>query len=279
VTIEQSAHLDRAELDSAHIEDPPPVDDPGERAQDESTPIGEPIARVPKYYRLKRHLLDMTQTMPPGTPVPPERTLALDFDTSRTTVRQALAELVVEGRLERIQGKGTFVAKPKVAQALQLTSYTEDMRAQGLEPTSRLLEIGYVIADDDLADRLIIKPGARVLRIERLRMANGEPMAIETTHLSAKRFPGLRRHLAKYTSLYTALSTEYGVHLAEAEETIETALATPREAALLGTDTGLPMLLLSRHSKGDDGEPVEWVRSVSRGDRYKFLARLTRPAA
>src|SRR5438445_13633669 len=114
------------------------------------TPVGEPAARVPKYYRLKRHLLEMTETMPPGTPVPPERTLALDFDTSRTTVRQALAELVVEGRLERIQGKGTFVAKPKVAQALQLTSYTEDMRAQGLEPTSRLLEIGYVSADDDL---------------------------------------------------------------------------------------------------------------------------------
>jgi GntR family transcriptional regulator len=68
------------------------------------------------------------------------------------------------------------------------------------------------------------------------------------------------------------------VHLAQAEETIETALANPREAALLGTDTGLPMLLLSRHSLDEDGEPVEWVRSIYRGDRYKFLARLTRPA-
>ncbi|HET9170755.1 MAG TPA: GntR family transcriptional regulator [Actinospica sp.] len=239
---------------------------------------GEPVAREPKYYRLKRHLLAMTQSSPPGTPVPPERTLAEEFDTSRTTVRQALAELVVEGRLERIQGKGTFVAKPKVAQSLQLTSYTEDMRAQGLEPTSRQLDVKYVGADDDLAELLRIREGARVLRIERLRLANGEPMAIETTHLSAKRFPGLRRHLAKYTSLYSALSTEYGVHLAQAEETIETALATPREAALLGTDTGLPMLLLSRHSKDDNGEPIEWVRSVYRGDRYKFLARLTRPA-
>ncbi|MFM9662697.1 GntR family transcriptional regulator, partial [Streptomyces scabiei] len=82
-------------------------------------------ARVPKYYRLKKHLLDMTETQSPGTPVPPERTLAAEFDTSRTTVRQALQELVVEGRLERIQGKGTFVAKPKVSQSLQLTSYTE----------------------------------------------------------------------------------------------------------------------------------------------------------
>jgi GntR family transcriptional regulator len=237
----------------------------------------ERTARVPKYYRLKRHLLAMTQTLPAGTPVPPERTLATEFDTSRTTVRQALAELVVEGRLERIQGKGTFVAKPKVAQALQLTSYTEDMRAQGLEPTSRLLDVGYIVADDDLAERLDIKPGGRVLRIERLRMANGEPMAIETTHLSGRRFPGLRRHLVKYNSLYRALSEVFDVHLAEAEETIETALATPREAGLLGTDVGLPMLLLSRHSRDDSGEPVEWVRSVYRGDRYKFVARLRRP--
>jgi GntR family transcriptional regulator len=234
-------------------------------------------ARVPKYYRLKKHLLDMTETLPPGTPVPPERTLAAEFDTSRTTVRQALQELVVEGRLERIQGKGTFVAKPKVSQALQLTSYTEDMRAQGLEPTSQLLDIGYITADDRLAQLLDITAGGRVLRIERLRMANGEPMAIETTHLSAKRFPALRRSLVKYTSLYTALAEVYDVHLAEAEETIETSLATPREAGLLGTDVGLPMLMLSRHSLDRDGQPVEWVRSVYRGDRYKFVARLKRP--
>jgi GntR family transcriptional regulator len=234
-------------------------------------------ARVPKYYRLKRHLLQMTDTLPPGTPVPPERSLATEFDTSRTTVRQALQELVVEGRLERIQGKGTFVAKPKVSQALQLTSYTEDMRAQGLEPTSQLLEIGYVTADQRLSALLDIPEGGRVLRIERLRLASGEPMAIETTHLSQERFPALRRSLVRYASLYTALAEVYGVHLARAEETIETALASPREAGLLGTDVGLPMLMLSRHSRDTAGEPVEWVRSVYRGDRYKFVATLERP--
>jgi GntR family transcriptional regulator len=233
--------------------------------------------RIPKYYGLKRHLLEMTQTLPPGSPVPPERTLSVEFGTSRTTVRQALQELVVEGRLVRIQGKGTFVAKPKVAQALRLTSYTEDMRAQGLEPTSRLLEIGYMLADDVLSERLGIKPRARVLRIERLRLANGEPMALETTHLSAQRFTGLRRHLERSNSLYAVLSEKYGVTLLEAQETIETVPAPPREAHLLGTDVGLPLLLLSRHSLGEDGEPVEYVRAFYRGDRYKFVAHLQRP--
>ncbi|GAA1967859.1 GntR family transcriptional regulator [Kitasatospora viridis] len=245
----------------------------------QSATTGDPAAaRVPKYYGLKRHLLQLTETQPAGTPVPPERALAAQFDTSRTTVRQALQELVVEGRLERIQGKGTFVAKPKVAQALQLTSYTEDMRAQGLEPTSRLIEVGYVTADDRLAPLLDIKPGSRVLRIERLRLANGDPMAIEVAHLSAKRFPALRRNLVKHNSLYTALREVYGVVVAEAEETIETTLANPREAGLLGSDLGLPMLQLSRHSFDAEGAPVEWVRSIYRGDRYKFITRLQRPS-
>jgi GntR family transcriptional regulator len=233
--------------------------------------------RIPKYYGMKQYVLELTRTLPAGSPVPPERTLSVEFGASRTTVRQALQELVLEGRVVRIQGKGTFVAKPKLVQELRLTSYTEDMRAQGLEPTSTLLEIGYVLADEVLSERLAIKLRARVLRIERLRLANGEPMAIEATHLSAKRFPGLRRQLERSNSLYAALSEKYGVRLLDAEETIETVPAPPREAHLLGTDVGVPLLLLSRHSRSDDGQPIEYVRSLYRGDRYKFVAHLRRP--
>ncbi|MGV9875830.1 GntR family transcriptional regulator [Streptomyces cellulosae] len=233
--------------------------------------------RVPKYYRIKQRLLQMTDERVPGSPMPAERLLAVEFGTSRTTVRKALLELVSEGRLDRIQGKGTFVARPKVYRTLQLTSYTEDMRAQGLNPASRVLDIGYVAADEELAALLEVEPEDRVLRIERLRLAGGEPMAIEATHLSARRFPGLRRNLRRYTSLYTTLAEVYGVRPAEADETIETSPATPREAGLLTTDVGLPMLLLSRHSRDENGTPVEWVRSVYRGSRYKFTAVLTRP--
>jgi GntR family transcriptional regulator len=108
-------------------------------------------------------------------------------------------------------------------------------------------------------------------------MANGEPMAIEATHLSARRFPRLRQHLARIGSLYTALSEVYGVHLATAEQSIETVLAGPHEAAALQTDVGVPLLMLARHSFDDAGEPVEWVRSVYRGDRYRFVTWLHRP--
>ncbi|HSA50756.1 MAG TPA: GntR family transcriptional regulator [Yinghuangia sp.] len=241
-----------------------------QEAQLTANPVAESAAREPKYYRLKMHLLELTRTQPPGTPVPPERTLAGDFDISRSTVRQALGELVIEGRLERVQGRGTFVAKPKVAHRLRLGSYTEDVRAQGLEPASRILGAVRLTADVELAERLGITPGSRALRIERLRLADAEPVALETTHLAAGRFPGLDRALDRHMSLRAALREVYGVRLAETEEVVETALASPREASLLATDVGMPLLALSRHSFDADGTPVEWTRAVYRGDRCKF---------
>jgi GntR family transcriptional regulator len=239
---------------------------------------GRTPPREPKYFQLKRALVEeLMRTLPAGHAIPPERTLAEEFNTSRTTVLQALQELVAEGRLERHQGRGTFIAQPKVSQLLQFTSHTEDMRAQGLEPSSRLLEVDTMQADAPLAERLKIRRGMRVVRIERLRMANGEPMAIEATHLADRRFPKLVGRLAGQSSLYAVLAEEYGVTLADAEETIETATADPREADLLATEVGMPLLLLSRHSFDEEGLPVEWVRSVYRGDRYKLVARLRRP--
>ena len=232
---------------------------------------------LPKYYTVKQHLLELTGTMSPGSPVPPERELARQYGTSRTTVRQALSELVIEGRLLRIQGRGTFVAKPKVAQVLELASYTEGMRAHGLHPQTSYLEIGYVTTDAHLAALLGIKVGGRAVRVHRLRLADGEPMSIDTSHLPARRFPGLRRQLDRHSSLYETLADSYGVRLAEAEETIETVLAGPEDARLLGVDVGLPLLLLSRHALDVEGRPVEWAQSWYRGDRYKFVTRLRPP--
>jgi GntR family transcriptional regulator len=248
---------------------------PGD-AEGGMVPPTELSARIPKYYQVKRQLMELTRTMAPGTPVPPERELARDYGTSRTTVRQALAELVIEGRLLRMQGKGTFVAMPKVAQMLELSSYTEGMRAQGLNPQTVVLDTGYIAADDELATLLAVRPGSRVLRIHRLRLAAGDPMSVDASHLSARRFPGLRRSLDRHPSLYEALATDYGVEIAEARETIETGLADPRDARLLGVDVGMPLLLLSRQAFDSTGAPVEFAQSRYRGDRYKLVTRLHR---
>ncbi|RSM81835.1 GntR family transcriptional regulator [Amycolatopsis sp. WAC 01375] len=230
--------------------------------------------REPKYWALKQHLLDLLDALPPGSPIPTERALAGEFTVSRTTVRQALADLTAEGRLHRVQGKGTFAAEPKLAQRLQLSSYTEDMRKQGLKPSSKLLEIDELPVEADLAKLLGVRVGAKILRLRRLRLADSQPMALETTHLPLGRFRGLRKHVSAGGSLYAVLREHYGVELERAEETIETALAGPHEAEMLGADVGMPMLLLSRHSFATDGKPVEFARAIYRGDRYKFVTTL-----
>lgn len=231
--------------------------------------------REPKYYAVKRHLLEIIETLPPGTLVPTERLLMVQLGTSRTTVRQALGELVGEGRLVRRQGSGTYVAEPKVHWPLRMTSFTEQANATGHAAGTVLIDAGRERATEEIAARLGLRLGAVVHRIERLRLVDEVPMAVETSRLSARRFPGLAKQLRRGDSLYRVLRDEYGVVPVTAEETIETASASPREAELLGTETGAPMLVLSRHSFTADGSPVEWVQSWYRGDRYRFVTRLT----
>jgi GntR family transcriptional regulator len=241
--------------------------------------LTEDRRREPKYYVVKRHLLDLIAELAPGAPVPTERELAELASTSRTTVRQALSELVTEGRLVRRQGSGTYVAEPKLAWPLQMSSFTEQAASSGLKVETTLVSAERIPATSEIAELLGLKVGAQVHRIERLREVNGSPMALEQSHLSAKRFPGLARALRQAGSLYQVLHSEFGVWPQSAVETIETAPASPREAGLLATDTGAPMLILSRHSLDADGQPVEWVRSWYRGDRYTFVARLGAPPA
>ncbi len=232
---------------------------------------------VPKYYELRQWLRQHIEGMAPGTPVPPERTLSDRFNISRTTVRQALHDLAVEGRIVRMQGRGTFVATPKVTQHLQLTSYTQDMLAQGLRPGARLMDVTITEAEADVASRLGLAEGALVTRVERVRYANGEPMAVETVYLDHGRFPEIGDLLTEDSSLYALLEEHYQVVPARGEETIETVLAPPSASRLLGTDSTTPMLMLTRSTSAEDGRPIEYVRSLYRGDRFRLATRLTRP--
>lgn len=233
---------------------------------------------VPKYYEVRQWLRQQIDGLPPGTPVPPERTLSDRFNISRTTVRQALHDLAVEGRIVRMQGRGTFVAPPKVNQNLQLTSYTQDMRSQGLRPGARLIDVAVIESEINVATGLGLEEGAPVTRLERLRYANGEPMAVETVYLDHNRFPGIGDKLDEDVSLYSILETEYSVVPAHGEETIETVLAPPSVSRLLGTDSTTPMLMLTRTSRDADDRPVEYVRSLYRGDRFRLTTRLSRPS-
>jgi GntR family transcriptional regulator len=228
----------------------------------------------PKYYVVKRHLLGLLPDFSPGVPLPTERELASALSTSRTTVRQALTELVTEGRLVRRHGSGTYVAEPKLAWPLQMSSFTEQAASSGLVVETSFVSAERIRATDELAELLRVARGASVHRLERLRKVNGAPMALEQSHLSAARFPGLARAVRRTGSLYQVLAEQWDIKVVRAVETIETAPASTREAGLLDTDVGAPMMMLSRHSFDASDEPVEWVRSWYRGDRYKFVATL-----
>jgi GntR family transcriptional regulator len=229
----------------------------------------------PKYYELRQWLRSQIDGMPAGTPVAPERALSQRFNVSRTTVRQALHDLAVEGRIVRRQGRGTFVAPPKVTQPMELSSYTRAMSSQGRRPGSRIVDAAVIDADPEVAERLRLDAGAAVVRLERLRYADDEPMAVETVYLDHARFPKVGDELAADASLYDLLAARYGVVPASADETIETVLAPPAAARLLGTDAATPMLLLTRCTRDRAGHPVEYVRSLYRGDRFRFTTRLS----
>lgn len=230
--------------------------------------------RIPRYYAVKTELLWLVDALGEGTALPSERELAERFAVSRVTLRQAVGELVLEGKLQRRQGSGTYVAPPKLVQPLSLLSYTEGMRRQGVDAARSVITVEDLPADDVLARDLRIGRGDRVVHLERVLLADGERIGLESTYLSAARFPTLLEVLDPTTSLYACLAERLGVVFAEAEERVETVLATPREALLIGTNPALPMLLLHRVSHDNVGEPIERVRSLYRGDRFSFVARL-----
>jgi GntR family transcriptional regulator, nutrient-sensing system regulator len=231
-------------------------------------------AAEPKYYAVKRHLLDFIATLEAGAPVPTERELAERMQTSRTTVRKALSELVVEGRLVRRQGSGTYVAEPKLTWHLYLASFTEQVKASGFTPSSEMLGTQRIAATAEVAHQLHLPPRAPVYKLERVRLADNWPIAVETSWVPAERFPGLTRLMRTQSSLHELLSSRYGISMRTGDESIETAPATPREAGPLRVDVGTPMLVVSRQNFDADRVPVDFGRTWFRGDRVTLITRL-----
>ncbi|HSH81452.1 MAG TPA: GntR family transcriptional regulator [Herpetosiphonaceae bacterium] len=233
---------------------------------------------VPLYVQLKK-LIEGQITdgaLAAHSRVPSERELSEQFGISRMTARQALAELIQEGRLYTSVGKGTFVAEPKIHQNLQsLTSFTEDMLARGLVPTTRIIRREFVLASATVASGLHIAEGSNVVCVERLRLADDKPLALETACLA---FEGAERLLTLDLdgSLYAVLQAEFGLIPTEALEELDAVLAQPRERLLLNLSEGAPVLKILRTTFDGQGHAFEYVESVYRGDRYRFVARLIR---
>jgi len=232
---------------------------------------------LPIYYQLKEIIRKKIAhgEWKPGDRVPSERELCAQYNISRETARKALNELMNEGIVRREQGRGTFVADPKLIQRLaRLTGYTEDMRHRGLRPGARVLRLEAIEAPLPAAAALQIKAGAPIVLLERLRVAEDAPVAIEASHISFDRAQELLEEDFTDRSLYSLLVETYGVVPTKAEQQIEAALCNPHQQELLELSDGEPLLKTTRIGFDQHGRPFEYTEAVYRGDRYVFHVEL-----
>ena len=229
-----------------------------------------PIPLHHQVYLDLRAALDASEWRP-GDRLPTERDLASRYGCSLITVRRALGELTREQRLERTRGRGTFVLRPRIDRDFAgERSFTEEMQDRGLDPSTRLVAARPESAGEAVAHALGLELGSPTLYLERLRMADGEPLLLEQVHLPAERFPGLLASDLEHGSLYDLLTERYGVQVARAREVLEPVLLRAREARLLGRRPGTPALLIEGIASTAEGMPVELGRTFVRGDRTRY---------
>ena len=233
----------------------------------------------PKGEQLRQLLEALIGELGAGAILPSERMLAERYGVARMTVRKVLDRLVAEGAAYRIQGRGTFVAEPRIVYADALKGFSEDILARGMVPGARVLAQEIVTADAAVAAALERPPGTPVVLIHRVRTADDDPIALEWSHLPSEDFPGLERARLDGVSLYTLLRERYGVNLGTASQRVSAVALSPEAAATLHAAEGQPAFLFRRVARRPSGRVIESARSLYRGDRYELEIHQARQGA
>jgi GntR family transcriptional regulator len=217
------------------------------------------------------------QALLAGQRLPSVNELSEQLSVSRMTVRQALQALIEEGWLYTVPGKGTFVAhRPHIEQSLQhLQGWTEEIRVQGMRPTTRLISVEMISADRTIARYLNLPVGENVFRIIRVRYAEDFPLAVEKAHLVVQRFPGLDQLIQQpQVSLYAILRQNYGLDPTRAVQFLEAGEADQVAAELLDLMPGSPALISERITYTADNNPLEYVYGISRPGFVRYKTEL-----
>jgi len=234
---------------------------------------------IPFYYQIVQVLRDAIRdagVIPGGVeiPFPSEAELCENFQVNRGTIRHALDMLEREGLIYREKGRGTFLRTRRVEVDLaNLCSTTDDLRARGWEPGTQVLDISQVQPSPHIQNALRLPQNDKVWLINRLRLANAEPISLQHSYIPAVLAPDLdRRDLSG--SLYNILNDYYNLKMANASQVIRVRLVTPDEAHLLVIAEGTPVFDFTRTSCDPTGKPIEYLESLWRGDRYDLFVRL-----
>jgi GntR family transcriptional regulator len=236
---------------------------------------------LPFYHQLKEILRDdiAERALAPGDRLPGDHELCDRYGVSRPVVRQALADLQHEGVLERVRGRGTFVAPQRTSQGLvqTLTGLYDDVAALGRHLRSEVRALAVTAADADVAARLQIAPDTEVILIERLRFVDGEPWVYAVSHVPAVLAPDLVDQDLREQSLYGLLEGRYGLRLMRSHRTVEAHSAGPDLARDLQVPHMAPVLKLTNVSFDAEGTPLETFVAYHRADRSRFEVELERP--
>lgn len=232
---------------------------------------------IPLYHQLKEIIREHIQSgeWNPGDKIPSENQICEKYNISRNTAKKALEDLVQDGLLKRIQGKGTFVAKPVLEQSLTgFYSFSKVMQEKGMDPKDLIIDIETKPAGPKVAHRLQIAEEEQVIVLTRLRCANDEPIILESSYMPQTVIPELTREKLEKTSLYDYMEQEYGVFVSSAKEIFEPVLVRSDESRYLQVEVGSPALLLERVAYNTEHKPVEFCHSIVRGDRCRFYTEL-----
>jgi GntR family transcriptional regulator len=229
---------------------------------------------VHKHVLVREYVRDLIQGAEPGSPAPSERELVQHFGVARMTVRQALDALVAEGLLERVPGRGTFVARAKIDVQVRLSSYTEEMGRRGMKPDSRTILARMESAGPGVARALEINEGDMVVHWQRLRLADSIPMCIEDAYLADSIVPGFLDQPLP-TSLFEELERR-DLLPTWGEDSVDADLARREEAEMLSIAPGSAVLRIARRAFAGN-IAVEVSRSTFRADRYTLWVPLSRP--
>ncbi|MGM7701843.1 GntR family transcriptional regulator [Pseudalkalibacillus sp. Hm43] len=228
---------------------------------------------LPLYSQVELYLKEEIQNggYHTGDLVPSERELSEKFQISRMTVRQAINNMVNSGELYRERGKGTFVAAPKLAYPLKgVFSFTDDMKRRGLTPSTNVISFETIQdAPPHIYRKLERTLGSRLHRIKRVRLADDEPVAVETAYLPYQLFSEFTEWHSS-GSIYEYVRNTLGREVTRANQRIEASVAGDQNSVRLGIRADSPVLIVNRKTYLDTGEPFEYVQTVFRSDKYSF---------
>jgi GntR family transcriptional regulator len=215
--------------------------------------------------------------LPAGYLLPPERVLCEQFAISRMTLRQAMGLLDREGLIESRRGRGTVVAPTRVRkQHQELRSFSEEIQARGGHPESRLISLELTVPEQSVREFFELKDEQKVYEILRLRLKDGEPLALELVRLPERLCPGLQRFDLAKNSLYQILEESYGLQLDNCIEEISAEAPTAKLKKLLALPNNVAVLVVDRRTFAGDGRAVELARSTFRGDQYSAIVHSIR---